>query len=121
MTKKTKNPFIFALNGIQETFRTERNFKIHVVVTLGAVALASALSISRLEWLWVLLCIAFVLVAELFNTAIEALTDLVSPRYHLLARKAKDAAAGAVLLAVFFAVAVGAIIFGPKLWIQLFP
>ena len=81
-----------------------------------AVALGFLLKISAAEWLAVVVSIAFVLALEAINTALEFLTDLVSPHIHPLARDVKDVAAGAVLVAAMGAAVVGAIIFLPKIW-----
>ncbi|PPL01745.1 diacylglycerol kinase family protein [Parapedobacter indicus] len=120
MNKHRQNPFINALRGIFETFRSERNFKIH----LGCAALAIALGIwtrlSASDWRWIALCITVVFVLELLNTALEAVVDLLSPNYHPLAKKAKDAAAGAVLVGAIFALIVGASVFLPKLRVYFF-
>ncbi len=71
--------------------------------------------ISITEWSLVILCIAGVLSAEAFNTGLEYLTDLVSPEYHLLAKKTKDVAAAGVLLMAIGAAIIGIIIFFPKI------
>lgn len=104
-----------AVAGLREAFATERHVRIHGVIALLAVVLGALLPLVASEWLWILLCIALVIGAELFNTALEALTDLASPDYHPLAKKAKDVAAGAVLVCVLFAIVAGAIIFLPKI------
>lgn len=111
-----RNPFNDALNGIVATYRSERNLRIHVGVALVAVALGFWLDVSTGEWCWIALCITLVLMTELINTSIEAWVDLTSPNKHPLAKKAKDAAAGAVLITAVFAALVGGIIFLPKLW-----
>lgn len=116
MKKGETNTFLNAWRGITETIRSERNFKIHLAIALVVVALAAWLGLPLSDWLWVGLSIAFVLISELLNTAIESLVDLASPTYHPLAKRAKDVAAGAVLLAAIFAVIVGLTIFIPKLW-----
>jgi diacylglycerol kinase (ATP) len=85
-----------------------------VIIVLGFL-----LRISILEWLFIVFSIGFVMTAEGFNTAIEIDIDLTSPTYHPYARDTKDVAAGAVLLSTFTAVAVGLIIFLPKLWALL--
>ena len=117
MSKWKGNPFGYAWNGITASYRSERNLRIHVAVGLTAVALGAWLRLSRGEWCWIALCIALVIMAELFNTAIEAWVDVVSPDEHPLAKKAKDAGAGAVLVAAAFAVVVGALVLFPKLWL----
>ena len=100
-----------ALAGITATFKTERNFKIQLVCGVLAVIACALLQVPAWQWGLALVAIFFVLVAELFNTAIEAVTDLAcNQQWHPLAKKAKDAAAGAVLLASVFALATAAII-----------
>ncbi|SKB63809.1 diacylglycerol kinase (ATP) [Parapedobacter luteus] len=116
MSKNGLRPFAHAWNGITATYRTERNFKIHLTFSLAAIALGIGMHLSASDWCWITLCIALVFVAELINTAIESVVNLVSPAYHPLAKKAKDAAAGAVLIAAVFSLVVGGIIFLPKLW-----
>ncbi len=89
--------------------------KIHVVIGICTIGAGWFFSINTTEWCLVTLSIALVLSAEGFNTAIEHLTDLTSPDYHPLAGKAKDVAAGAVLLAAMGAAIIGIIIFSPYL------
>ena len=84
-----------------------------------ACAAAAWVGIGRAEWAVLVLTIAGVLVLEALNTAIEAIVDLASPRYHPLARAAKDVAAGMVLLSAIAAVVVGLLILGPPLWARL--
>jgi diacylglycerol kinase len=120
MSKDSSNPFYHAFNGILETYRSERNFRIHVIVAMAVVVLGIWMDVTYSEWCWIILCIAIVLIVEVLNTAIEALVDLVVPDYHPLAKKAKDAAAGAVLIAAIFSCIVGGVIFFPKLWLLFF-
>lgn len=108
--------FRYAFAGIAAMFRTEHNAWIHAVVALLVIAAAIALRLSAIEWCLISLCIGGVFMAEAFNTAIEALCDKVSTEYSPFIKKAKDVAAGAVLLFVFAAVAVGLIIFIPKIF-----
>jgi diacylglycerol kinase (ATP) len=103
-------PFRVAMNGVVHTFKTQRHMRIHLYVTLTVLLGAFALNLSRRELLILLFMITFVLVAEMFNSAIEAVVDLVSPTYHPLAKFAKDIAAGAVLITTVMAVIVGLII-----------
>lgn len=108
--------FGYALLGISDTFKTELNFRIHVVAMLIAVGLGLFFSISMQEWLWIFLAIALVMALELMNTALEALANLVSSDFHPFIKKAKDAAAAAVLIVSIFALLVGGIVFIPKVW-----
>ena len=111
--------FKYALTGIANAVRSQQNLKIHLAISIVAVLLGIFLKIERLEWLTILVCMAVVFSAELMNTAVETVVDLVSPEFHPLAEKAKDVSAGAVLLASFFSLIIGAIIFIPKI-ISLF-
>lgn len=107
--------FGYALNGIWHAAATQLNFRVHLVAALMAGYAGYALHISTGEWLWIIFCIAIVLVAELFNTALEFLTDLVSPEYNKKAGLVKDMSAGAVLITAICALLIGLIIFVPKL------
>lgn len=109
-----KSAFGCAFKGIFAT-ASERNFKIELCFGALVIILGFALSISPLEWLAVIICIGLVLGGEVFNSAVEAIVDLASPGYHELAGKAKDCAAGGVLLFSLGALAVGIVIFLPKL------
>ncbi|MEL6635230.1 MAG: diacylglycerol kinase family protein [Bacteroidota bacterium] len=115
MLKKRIASFGYAFRGIADLFGSEVNARIHAVAAILALGLGWYLDISRVEWGLIALCIAAVLSAEAFNTSLEALTDLVSPERQELARKAKDTAAGAVLLVAMGAATVGLLIFLPKL------
>jgi diacylglycerol kinase len=106
--------FGHAGRGVWAALRSEIHLRFHAAATVVAIGLGFYYGISRLEWALVALAIAGVWTAELVNTAIEALTDLVSPEYHALAGKAKDVAAGAVLLAALGALVVGVLVFGPR-------
>ncbi len=106
--------FRYAVQGLSDLFRTQPNARIHVFVTVLVVALGFYFHISRMEWVALSICISLVLAMEALNTALEYLTDLVSPEYHPLAGKVKDVAAAAVLLAALGAVAVGLLIFIPR-------
>jgi diacylglycerol kinase (ATP) len=107
--------FGYAWEGIRHSFRTQRNFRIHVSAALLASLAGWLLAISALEWAVVALLVVMVLAAEMVNTMVEALVDLVTQDYHPLAKVAKDVAAGVVLLTAVGAVVVGALIFLPKL------
>lgn len=111
--------FRFALAGIRAAFWTEINMRIHLAAALVVVAVAFVLEVTATEWCLLIFCIGIVWAAEIFNTALEALVNLVSPVQHPLAGKVKDLAAGAVLVTAIMAVVVGLLIFGPHL-VRLF-
>lgn len=113
--QKRADSFRYAFKGLADIFRSQPNARIHLAAATVAVGAGFFFQISRSEWLAVTVCIALVLALEAINTALEHLTDLVSPDIHPLAGKAKDAAAAAVLLAAMGGAAVGAIVFLPKI------
>lgn len=112
MPKKSfLSSFGFAAEGIRYAMTTQRNMKVHGAVAVLVIVAATVLQISTMRWLFLLLAITLVLTAEMFNTALEAVVDLVSLDIHPLAKAAKDTAAGAVLLTAAFAVVVGIVVF----------
>lgn len=113
--KKRMTSFRYAFEGIFEVVQSQGNFIIHFLAAFLAIVGGLYFHISTAEWCWIVACIVSVLGAETFNTAIEHLTNLVSPEYHELAKKTKDAAAGAVLFIAIGAAIIGGMIFLPKL------
>lgn len=113
--------FGHAFRGVGAALRSEAHLQFHAVATAVVLGLGWFFKLNFTEWALVALAVAGVWAAELFNTAIEALTNLASPDYHPLAGRAKDVAAGAVLLAALGALAVGGCMFGPKIWALLSP
>lgn len=111
--------FGHAFRGVGAALRSELHLQFHAVATAAVLGLGLYFQLSLTEWALVALAVAGVWAAELFNTAIETLTNLASPDYHPLAGRAKDVAAGAVLLAALGALAVGGCVFGPKIWALL--
>ncbi|MEA2574427.1 MAG: diacylglycerol kinase [Chloroflexia bacterium] len=107
--------FAFAFAGLFYVFRTQRNFRIHIAIALVMAFVGLLLGLSLTEWAMFGVMVTVVLAAEMTNTMVEALVDLVSPGYHPLAKVSKDVAAGVVLLTAIGAVVVGLLIFGPKL------
>jgi diacylglycerol kinase len=105
--------FGHAFRGLKVLLQTQHNARIHAVATLLVLAAGALFGISPVEWAVVALAVAGVWAAEALNTAIEFLIDLASPELHPLAAKAKDVAAGAVLVAAIGSLVVGALIFGP--------
>ncbi|MEZ4333285.1 MAG: diacylglycerol kinase family protein [Myxococcota bacterium] len=107
--------FRYAVRGIFAMLRSEPNARIHAVATLVVVASGLGFGLERGEWLAIVLSIGSVWAAEGFNTAFEALCDVASPGRHPLIERAKDVAAGAVLLVALSALVVAALVFGPRL------
>lgn len=105
-----------ALRGISHAVRNERNMRFHLFAAACVAVLAAWLKVSVRDWLFLGAAVFGVLTAEMINTAVERAVDLASPREHEMAKAAKDAAAGAVLIAALFAVAVGLAVLGPPLW-----
>jgi diacylglycerol kinase len=114
--QKRIESFSYAINGIRLLFSSQVNARIHLVVALAVVIAGFLYHISPTEWVTVILCISLVTAMEAMNTAVEWLTDMVSPEFHPLAGKVKDVAAAAVLLTVFGAVAAGLFIFLPRIF-----
>ncbi|MFN8355539.1 MAG: diacylglycerol kinase family protein [Spirosomataceae bacterium] len=102
----------FAVRGLRWLWQ-ENNARIHALAGVAVVIVGISLGLSASEWLWIGLAIALVFIAELVNTSLERLTDLVSPHHHPLAGQAKDLAAAAVLVAALFAIVVGMVIVVP--------
>lgn len=115
MLKERIKSFKYAFDGIGHLVKSEPNVIIHFIAAIVVLGMGYFFSITTVEWCLVLFAIGFVLSAEAFNTALEYLTNLVSPDYHELAGKTKDVAAGAVLIASITAALIGLIIFLPKL------
>jgi diacylglycerol kinase len=118
--KLKKNPlyksFGYAFQGIWACIRRERNIKIHLGFMTLVIIAGCVLHISMTEWMICMILFAQVLSLEIVNTAIEACIDLVSPERQPLAKLAKDAAAGAVLISAIFAAIIGLLIFVPKVF-----
>ncbi|AMV17509.1 diacylglycerol kinase family protein [Planctomyces sp. SH-PL14] len=109
--------FVYAGRGIAALFARERNARVHLVAAVVVVAAGVFWRIEPWEWCAVAMAIATVTAAEAFNTAIEALLNRLHPDRDSAVGHAKDLAAGGVLLAALGAAAVGAAIFGPRLWV----
>jgi diacylglycerol kinase len=106
----------YALQGIATMLRSQHNAWIHAAATVAVIVLGIVCRLSTPEWCWIVLAIVAVWTAEALNTAIEFLTDLASPTFHPVAGKAKDVAAGAVLITVVGAIVIGLLVFGPHLY-----
>jgi diacylglycerol kinase (ATP) len=103
--------FNYAIEGLIHVLRTHRNMRIHFAIAIAVMVGAVWAGVSRLELIALLLSIAFVLVAEMINSAIEQAIDVATTSFDPLAKLAKDIAAGAVLIAAVNAVAVGYLVF----------
>ncbi len=106
-----RKSFLFAIQGFRTAVTTERNIKVMLAAGALAVAAGLVVGLDPLSWAVVLLCCAVVIMAELFNTAIETVVDLVSPEFHPLAGRAKDIAAAAVWFLSAVVAVVGLIVF----------
>ncbi len=107
--------FNYAFEGIIHVLRTQRNMRIHFLVAAVVLVVAFSAGVSKLELIALLLAIAFVLIAEMINTAIEGAIDVATTSFDPMAKLAKDIAAGAVLIATVNALAIGYIIFSDQL------
>lgn len=112
--------FGYAFEGIRTCIRSERNMKIHCTAAVLVVIFGIWLKISVTEWCICLVLFGLVMGLEMVNTAVESAVDLVTKERRPLAKKAKDTAAGAVLVAAIMAAVVGCIIFLPKLGVLFF-
>lgn len=117
--QKTRQGIIKAFNaaieGILYTFKFERNMKIHYFVAVIVFIASLFFDFSKIEMLMLLFAISLVIISEMFNTAIEKTIDMITDEYHVLAKIAKDVAAGGVLIATLNSVVVGYILFYDKL------
>lgn len=103
----------FAINGILHAARTERHMRYHFYAAIIVLIVSFSLGINRFEFITISILVILVLLAEMINTAVEAVVDLVSEEFHIKAQSAKDIAAGAVLVTAFGATAIGYIILFP--------
>lgn len=108
--KRFVKSFKFAWSGVYQTFKTERNFQIHVFISIIILIIGFILPFSKLEWIIVLFLIGGMLALELMNTALEHVVDLIIKENNPLAKAAKDAAAGAVFVYAILSVIIGVII-----------
>jgi diacylglycerol kinase len=119
MLKQMFKSIGIAFDGIIDLIKSENNAKIHLISTIVVIIVGFKLQFLAIEWLWISLAIAGVWVAELINTSIEKLTDLISPEINPIAKKVKDYAAGAVLVMAIWSIFVFCLISFPHLWMWL--
>lgn len=113
--RKFSRSLRYAVAGIWHTWLTQRNMRIHFVAALLVFGMALYLRIDTPDLLFLIFAVTLVIMAEMFNTAVEAVVDLHGQAIHPLARAAKDVAAGAVLVAALNALAVAYLVFYPRL------
>lgn len=104
-----------AVDGIGFLARHEPNMRLHLAAATAAIAAGIWFGVSMAEWLWIILAIALVLMAEALNTAVEQICNVVSREFHPAIKASKDVAAGAVLISAIAAVLIGAFVFVPYL------
>lgn len=107
--------FQYAFAGIWVALKSERNLYIHIFFMLMVILAGFIFKINTYEWIICIILFIVVISAEMFNTAIETTVDIAMPQQHDLAKKAKDVAAGAVLITAIGAAVIGMIIFVPKI------
>lgn len=107
--------FRFAFAGLGHLLRTQRNARVELAIGGAAIVAGLVLGLAPAEWAVLVVTICLVLILEGLNTSLELAVDLASPEIHPKAKAAKDLAAGMVLVAALGSVAVGVLLFGPKL------
>ena len=108
-----------AVKGVRVMLASQHNAWIHAAATVLVLAAGLHFRLGRADWCFIVLAVISVWTAEALNTAFEFLTDVASPAFHPLAAKAKDVAAGAVLITAVGSVAIGVLVFGPHVWVEL--
>lgn len=116
ISKRIKS-FRFAFNGFKILIKEEHNARIHLFAAACALIAGFALKISIFEWIAIVFAIGFVITLEIINSAIENISDFISPEKHESIKKIKDLAAAGVLLSAVTALIIGLIIFIPKILI----
>jgi diacylglycerol kinase (ATP) len=111
--------FRFAFSGIGTMLKSQQNAWIHAIATIFVVAAGFVFELTTAEWCWLVLAIVAVWTAEALNTAIEFLSDATSPEFNPLVKKAKDVAAGAVLISALGAIIIGLLVLGPHVLVFL--
>jgi diacylglycerol kinase len=110
----------FAFQGLHHILSTQRNARVHAIITILVILLGFWLKIDFLQWSVLLIAISVVWITESFNTALENLFNLVQPELHDFAKNGKDSSAAAVLVATILSIFLGLIALGPPLISKLF-
>ena len=108
--------FRYAIRGVILMLKSQHNAWLHAIASILVVFVGLIFGISSAEWCWLVLAVMAVWTAEAMNTALEFLADVASPRFHPLIEKAKDVAAGAVLISAAGSATIALLIFGPHVW-----
>ncbi|MBN1688351.1 MAG: diacylglycerol kinase family protein [Candidatus Omnitrophica bacterium] len=111
--------FRYAAVGMWDMLRTEHNAWVHAIVTVFVLGFSVWLRISGLEFSMIVMAVVGVWAAEAFNTVLEIVMNMISPEYSRAAQRAKDIAAGGVLIASIGSAIIGLFILGPPLWAKL--
>ncbi len=114
-----RSSFRHALDGLAYVVRAERNARIDLAIAILVILLSLFLGLSPIEWVLIIAAIAIVFAGEMLNTVVEMTVDLITYRQNPMAKKVKDVAAGAILVAAIAAAVMGLIILGPHLWRRL--
>jgi diacylglycerol kinase (ATP) len=109
-----------AFSGLFYFFRVERNARIHLVISILVILISFWVKLSIFEWIAIGIAICLVWAAELFNTSLEKLFDLIEPNQNIDVKIGKDTAAAAVLIAAMLSILIGMLILGPALIRRLF-
>lgn len=113
--KRFLKSFVYAFQGLEYTVRSQFNFKVHLLGFLFMILSSYYFSFSKMEFIICLILGFLVLIFEVLNTSIESMVNMVSPEYHILAKRAKDCAAGAVLLSAMLSIIVWTLIIYDKI------
>lgn len=117
--KERVQSFVPAFNGVRLLFKSEHNAWVHLFFMIAATIAGVLLQINNMEWLFLILAIILVFISELFNTALEKLADKVEQGFNPEIGAIKDYASAAFLMASIFAVVVGGVVFGPKVFVLI--
>ncbi len=108
--------FSFAFNGLKNLIKSEHNARIHLIAMIFVIVFGILLKIDLAEWISITIVVGLVFLSELFNTAIENLSDIVEPEWNIKIGQIKDYSAGAVLISATISILVGGLIFIPKIF-----
>lgn len=112
--REVTDSFNYAIEGLKHTLKSQRNMRIHFIIGAGVIAVGLIVSLPTVEFILLLSAVTLVIVAEMFNTALELAVDMFTKEFHHMAKMAKDIAAGCVFVTAVYAVIVGYLIFSKK-------